>query len=91
MENVTITKHARDRFVERSKLMGANPPDNPDPLIRKFLLRSVTDISLPAALKVTRMMNNKFKNAIYRSCEGWRFVIVEGNLITCERVNVDQN
>ena len=91
MKDVVITKHARDRFVERSKKMGANPPENPDPIIRKFLLRSVSDISLPAALRVTRTMNNRFKNAVYRSCEGWRFVVVDGNLITCERIDRNQN
>ena len=41
--------------------------------------------------KVKRLIKHGYKDAHYRICEGWRLVIVSGNLVTCERQNPDQN
>lgn len=91
MEGVIITRHARERFVERSVKMGAHLPPDPEASIRKLLNRSVKDTSLPEHVRVRRLMSNELKDAIYRACEGWRFIIVSGRLLTVERVKQHQN
>ena len=91
MEDVIITRHARERFVERSVKMGAHLPSDPEASIRKLLKRSQPDKSLPDHVRVRRLMSNELKDAIYRACEGWRFIIVSGRLLTIERVKQNQN
>ena len=91
MGDVIITRHARERFVERSVKMGAHLPPDPEASIRKLLNRSQPDESLPEHVRVRRLLSNELKDAIYRACEGWRFVIVSDKLLTIERVKQHQN
>ena len=91
MEDVIITRHARERFVERSVKMGAHLPPDPEASIRKLLERSEVDTSLPKHVRVRRLMRNELRDAVYRSCQGWRFVIVNDRLLTIERVKPQQN
>lgn len=91
MESLIITQHAKDRFTERTIKMGAHIPPDPETSIRKLLTRSVADESLPDHVRVRRLLNNDLKHAIYRACEGWRFIIIDGRLLTCERIKSHMN
>ena len=89
--DLIITNHARNRFEERSIMLGQNPTGNPDKLIKGHLEKSIDDISLPARIRVSRLLNNKFKDAKYKSHNGWRFILISNKLITCERIKRFQN
>jgi hypothetical protein len=91
MDNIVITRHARERFVERTLKMGAHLPPDPEISIRKLLKRSEPDTSLPEHVRVRRLMTNELRDAAYRSCEGWRFIIVGDRLLTIERIKKHQN
>ena len=90
MKNTIIRPHALDQFISRSiKLHGAAPM-RPEALIRKMLLRAKQEAMNPAH-RVKRLIRNGYKDATYLVCEGWRFVIVGSDLVTCERQKPEQN
>lgn len=88
MDEIVITKHAVKRFLERSP--GETALNNPATTIRKLLLMAVPE-KLDPVQRVVRLINNGQREAEYLVCSGWRFVLAEGTLLTCERVKQSQN
>lgn len=89
MDDIIITTHAKERFVERFSRMAKTVPKNPEESIRKMLKHAVPEEMDPMH-KVIRLINNKGSEASYYTHAGWRFVIVETEegkvLTTCERM-----
>lgn len=83
MDDIIITNHAKERFVERFSRMAKSVPKNPEESIRKMLKHAVPEEMDPIH-RVVRLINNKAP-ASYYTCHGWRFVIVdtdEGQVLT---------
>ena len=89
--DVVITNHAVGQYVSRVKKMGGSKPRDPRGDISQLLKRSVLDESLDKATRVKRMMTHGFKDATYRACDGWRFIIIENKVVTSERIKHWQN
>ena len=91
MNDITITSHALERFIQRAKKTLGSKPKNPEAAIRKLLKLAKLE-KVPTIRKVKKLIKHK-KDAIYLVNQGWRFVLSEDGsiLITVERVNPDQN
>lgn len=92
MEDIKISQHAIDRFVERSLKLGMKGHEDPGGLIRN-LLRQAKPEKMDPVYKVKRIINNRCQDAEYYVCQGWRFVVSTNGreLVTVERVKKDQN
>ena len=92
MENVIISQHAIDRFIERSKKLGMKVPTDPKAKIIHLLGQAKTE-KMDPIYKVKRIINNRCQDADYYVANGWRFVVsVNGReLVTVESVKKDQN
>ena len=90
MKNTIIRPHALDQFISRSIKLNGYAPRRPETLIRKMLLRAKSEAMDPVH-RVKRLMNNGYKDAPYLVNEGWRFVLIDNDLVTCERQNPEQN
>jgi hypothetical protein len=88
---LTITRHAIDRFLERCAKLGMKLPEDIEGFIHKLVKRATPE-PLEPGHKVRRIFNHN-ANAQYLVAEGWRFVLSEnGNMVlTIERVRPDQN
>lgn len=88
MEDIIITDHAKERFVERFSRMAKTTPKNPEASIRKLLKYAVPEEMNPMH-RVVRLINNKGSEAEYLVHGGWRFVFVSTDagkvLTTIER------
>lgn len=83
--NIIITKHARDRFLERHP--DPNFKKQPNETIMKLLDRAIP-IEFSKEHKVKRLLNNGFEDADYLYNSGWIFVCNKEDpktLITVER------
>jgi len=87
--DIKLTAHAVERFVERSRKLGMRMND-PEDVILKMLSKAKPE-DLSPAHRVKRLIANGYKEAIYLVAEGWRFVISDNALVTCERVEKTQN
>lgn len=85
MEDIIITDHAKERFVERFSRMAKSIPKNPEESIRKLLKHAVPEEMEPMH-RVIRLINNGSQPVSYFTHSGWRFVIADNVLVTVERM-----
>lgn len=91
MEDIEITQHAIDRFLERARKLGQGIPLNPEASIRKLLSKAVPEEVDPKH-RVKRLISNRFEEALYLVAQGWRFVLTKDGkrIITIERIHSHQ-
>ena len=93
MDDIIITNHAKERFVERFSRMAKSVPKNPEESIRKILRQAVPEEMNPVH-RVIRLINHG-SSAEYLVHGGWRLVLVNTDagkvIITVERVKKSQN
>jgi len=88
LEDLTITQHALERFIERQKKLGQKMKD-PEACIMK-LLKQAEPEQIDNAHKIKRIIKHGFREAEYLVTCGWRFVVVEGSIVTIERTKKSQ-
>lgn len=91
MNEIEITRHAIERFVERSKKLGHGEPKNPQKIILRLLQKAIP-CEIDPIHKVKRLINHNGE-ARYLTYQGWRFVMDENGekLLTVEREKHEQN
>ena len=89
MEDLNITQHALERFIERQKKLGQTTK-NPEACIMK-LLKQAEPEQIEPAHRIKRIIKHGFREAEYLVACGWRFVVVEGSVVTIERIRKYQN
>lgn len=90
MDGIKISGHAVDQFNARTEAMGGGVPRDSMTVIRKLLSRAVVENMNPGH-KINRIIKHGYKETIYYTCEGWRFVVADSTVITIERVAPHQN
>lgn len=85
MDDIIITDHAKERFVERFSRLAKSVPKNPEESIRKMLKHAMPEEMDPVH-RVVRLINNGSQPVSYYTCHGWRFVIADNVLVTVERM-----
>lgn len=85
MEDIIITNHTIERFVERFSRITKSVPKNPEESIRKLLKHVVLEEMDPVH-RVIRLINNGSQDVSYFTHAGWRFVIAGNVLVTVERM-----
>ena len=85
MEDIILSEHCIERFVERVKLMCGKEMEDPERTLRNLLMRAVPE-EIEPRYRVARLISNNFRDANYFRCEGWRFVIADNTLLTVERI-----
>lgn len=86
--DIKLTAHAIERFVERSRKLGMSVK-NPEATITKMLGKARVE-DIPPTHKVKRLIKNGYKEATYLVANGWRFVVVDGVIVTIERTTCSQ-
>lgn len=92
MTDITISQHAVERFIERSRKNGMAAPHNPQKTILKLLQMAQADEKMDPAHRVKRLISS-LAEAKYYVVQGWRFVLdKEGKtVLTVEREKHEQN
>jgi len=75
--NLIITDHAINRFIERSGVEADDPKDR----IRQLFARSF-EAAIDPVFKVRAIINNRFQEAKYRYSSGWVFVVIDNTITT---------
>lgn len=88
VQTIEITKHSVNRFVTRHLLLFKFKLKCPEKTIRELLKKAKPE-RIREGFKVQRLIKYKFKDAIYLTSDGWRFVITRDKnkytLVTIER------
>lgn len=79
-----ITAHAWERFVQRWREMHGGLPRCPRKVLLALIAKATPE-DIGEAGRVRRLIHNGFQDADYYTADGWRFVVSNGTLLTCER------
>ena len=94
LKNLTITAHARTKFLERLPWAYPDGVNDPDAILHKLLMKAEREIGC-LGHRLYRMRIHTDKTEYYVSKCGWRFIVVNEDevrtLVTVERINKLQN
>lgn len=91
IDGLVLTEHAQERFEERFEYVHKRRHRNPLYAIRAYL-KEAREAKMPAKYRLKRLLSNEFKQAKFLENEsGWRFVVVDGSIVTIERTDPLQN
>lgn len=85
VNDIFITEHAIDKMLFEANRQGYVVPESREAAQKALLLmfeKSKKEKMNPGLIK--RIIDNGFKETFYYRLGKWRFVIVEGRMITCE-------
>lgn len=89
---LTFSRHALEQFGKRWRYAHPKAPMPPslEVTARKLMVGSKREELSPGET-ARRIINNGFKQADYFVNSGWRFVVVDGTVVTIERTKPWQN
>jgi hypothetical protein len=89
-EDCIVTKHAINRFLERTP--DPNPPQKPNTIKKaiKKLFQNSFEIRFSKEHQFRRLLNNGCEDAKYFYNQGWIFVCSNNTIVTMERQGLKQ-